>query len=115
MKRIDMATHKVKITVEIDDEEVENIMSGAMQGCGYWCDEAYVEGLAADEYNVEEALQAGKRVRIHDAEEDEWHILTLNKLLNGISLQKDFDFDDYDMYDCERVLQCALFGKEIYA
>ena len=110
-----MRTHKIRVTIDITDKEIENIMSGAMQGCAYWADEAYVEGLNLEGYSVVEALQNGKRVRIHDSEEDKGHILTLKKLLNGISLQTDFDFEDYDMYDCERVIQYALFGKQVYA
>ena len=56
-----------------------------------------VEELSIKGYSVVEALQNGKRVRIHDSEEDKGHILTLKKLLNGISLQTDFDFEDYDI------------------
>ncbi len=109
-----MTTWPIKITVEVTSDDVENIMSAAMQGCGYWCDEAYVEGLGAEEFNVEEALQNGKRVRIHDAEGEKWHILTITKFLNGISKMPGHDFDEYDMYDSEQVLQNALFGEVIY-
>lgn len=106
-----MITWSVKIRVEVTSDDVENIMDLAMRGSSYWCNEAYTEGL---EFRVSEALQNGKRIRIHDLEEDRWYILTLKKFLNGVSKMPRHDFYNYDIYDAEHVLQLALFGKLIY-
>lgn len=111
-----MAKHKLKITLEISDEDIKFIVDEASKGVRYWSGEWKLEGLAIGNYfTYGEALVDGKRIRVHDGEDDKWYILTKKKLLTGISLMEKFEFDEYDMYDCERVIQYALFGKQVYA
>lgn len=101
-----------RITHEVSQEDLENILESAWTGMTYWADEAHVVGDEAADLNT--ALFNGKYIKIHDSEENVWHNLTLKKLLNGLSLTDDLDFEAYDMYDAECVVQRALFGKVIY-
>lgn len=111
-----MPTIEVKkyyeFTSKVTEQQVNDIMSKALLGCGYWADEADVPNN--EKLFASEALTQGFDVKIHDAEEDKWHTLTLTKFLKGLSLAKNHNFEDYDMYDAEQVLQYALFGKLIY-
>lgn len=109
-------THKIKKEIEVTDEDIKDIVNKASKGMTYWSGNMKIEGLAVGEYfTFGDAIADGKRVRIYDSEEEKWHILTLKKLLVGISLMDKHDFYEYDMYDCERVIQYALFGKQVYA
>lgn len=104
-------TKKTRVT----EEDVENIMESAMQGIAYWADEAFVEGLDKETTRISDALQKGKRIRIHDAEAEKSHVLTLKKFLHGLSLMDKWDIEDYDMYDADSVIQYALFGEQVYS
>lgn len=108
--------HKIRVEIEVSDEDIANIVNEASKGMTYWAGNMKLEGLAIGEYfTFGDALADGKRVRIYDDQEEKWHILTLKKLLVGIKLMGKYDFYEYDMYDCERVVQYALFGKQVYA
>lgn len=112
--------HNIKVTVTITDEQIEDIMSSALRGITYWADEATVHGLIKNEdkdMNVSQALQRGYRIGIHDAEDEKYYQLTLRKFLNGIRLYGKYDFNnlDWDMEHADAVIQCALFGKQVYA
>jgi len=113
-----MKEHTFTIKRTITDQQIDYIMSAALQGITYWADDANVlwkdfpEGETVQ--YISEALTHGGNLRIHDAEEEKWHKLTLKKFLKGLTFVPEFDFEDYDMYDAERVVQCALFGKLIY-
>ena len=110
--------YKIYTFFEVDDDDITSLLESALQGITYWCDEVYVRGLIKDQDEgmyTSQALTRGYRIAIHDAEEEKWHQLTLKKLLNGIAAYGRQDFYDWDMYDADRVIQLALFGKVIYA
>lgn len=112
-----MKNHKIRVTVNVTDEDIENILSSAFQGIMYWCDEAYIRGcvLKKDEgIFTSQALTHGYRIAIHDSEEDKYHQLTTKKILNGIALYGKYNFDDWDIYDADSVVQLAIFGKQVY-
>lgn len=110
--------YNVKINIEVTDEDIENILSAAFQGMTYWCDEVKIHGFIPKEDNgiwTSQALTRGYRIGVHDSEEEKYYQLTLKKLLNGIALNGRSNFDEWDMYDSEQVIQLALFGKLVYA
>lgn len=105
--------HPFTIKMSVSSQQISDIMSSALSGMTYWADGAYIIGDETDMYNSD-AISNGRQLRIRDAESEKWHILTLKKFLKGLSLSPRFDYDNYDMYDAERVVQLALFGEEIY-
>lgn len=110
--------HVVKATLSITDEEIDDIMTSAMQGIAYWCDEAKLHGFIKPQDEgiwTSQGLTRGYRIGIHDEEEDKTYILTLKKFLHGIALYNKPDFYSYDMYDADNVIQLALFGEQVYA
>lgn len=110
--------HKVKATLTITDEQINNIMHSAMQGIAYWADEAKLHGFIKPQDEgiwTHDGLTRGYRIGIHDEEEEKYYILTLKKFLKGIALYNKPDFDDYDMHDADSVIQLALFGEQVYA
>lgn len=104
--------HTIIYKRTITDEEINNIMSSAMSGMTYWADSALPANKLAK--YTSEVISKGGTLEIHDAEEDKVYILTLEKFLKGLSLDIKFDFEDYDMFAAERIVQLALFGKLIY-
>lgn len=66
-------------------------------------------------------LLEGNSITVYDNENDEdyWE-LNLEKLLNGIKMNIEFrneckfNYEDYDFYDDDRVLQYALFGELVF-
>lgn len=65
-----------------------------------------------------EILEAGGKLIVFDYEEDEYHDLTMEKILRGwkkyIEQQNTFDFDEYDAVSADCILQYAIFGDVIY-
>lgn len=112
-----MKKHTIEIKIEVTDEQIEDIMTSALTGCIYWADNAYIvvaRGEEAPDMYNSAAITHGKVLRIHDAETDKWHRLTLTKFLKGLKLCPAFDYENYDALDAEQVLQMALFGEVVY-
>lgn len=104
-----------EFTKKIEASTLAEVIDQAIYGASkYWADEFHVKGQA-DNKTQGEAMVEGKTLKLHDAEDDKWHNVTLNDILKGLALTDNTDFDRYDMYDAERVLQRAIFGKEVYA
>lgn len=111
-----MKTHEVVIKIKVTDEQIEDILSSALAGCTYWADEARLVSSRPDEKDlyISEALTHGCKIRIHDSEEEKWHLVSLNGFLKALSKTPQFDYEQYDSLDAEGVLQTAIFGKVIY-
>lgn len=115
-----MKTYKVITTVT--EQDIESILSSAFGGSGidYWCDGLYTVdgrgGWPKNQYHSEALSHPGHYVMIHDYEADKpkWHRLTLKKLLKGLALAQDLNFDEYDGPASDRIVQLALFGEVIY-
>ena len=125
----------VTMTKTYESNDLENILSGALTGCSYWCSDLdfessdYAEAktrlkvkgkkdLCYEEVLVE-MLENGKSIWFCDNEEDEQYELTLEKLLNGIALNcerrpKDCDIDDGDDITMDCIIQYALFEDVIF-
>lgn len=114
---------KFVIKTPITGEDIDNIMSAAMQGIIHWCDEAKVRNPDAKGKELpemtSEVLSRGYSIMIHDVADDTengtWHVLNLKKLLKGIALFKNFDFYEWDMYSADAAVQYALFGELRYS
>lgn len=111
-----MKKHIITSKTTITDEQIEDIMSAALQGCTYWADEARLVSSRPDEKDlyISEALTHGCKVRIHDAEEEKWHLVSLTGFLKALAKTPNFDYEGYDSLDAEQVLQTAIFGEAIY-
>lgn len=108
-----MKTYKFR--KEITKNDVEAIMHSALQGIMYWADDAELKENCEVDMPLSEALTSGFRIKIHDAEEDKWRTLTMKKFLKGLAMMNHHDYYEYDMYDCEQVIQYALFGEQRYS
>lgn len=96
-------------------EQINNILDAAMSGMTYWAGEAKPVGKIPEGMNyASEALTNGVYLKVYDSEDEKWYNLTLKKFLKGLSLTDNFDFDNYDMYDADSVVQLALFGEVVY-
>jgi hypothetical protein len=112
--------YTVMIKIKLSRQQIDDIVLSALKGCLYWADD--LEIIVAENKKdpkptmwPSEALTNGYALKIHDAEEDKWEKLTIRKLLNALSKTPHFNYDNYDQYDAEQVLQKALFGKVVYA
>lgn len=104
--------------IKVTDGDIEDILGAAFQGITYWADEAEIVGKLRPEDEgiyTSEALTHCYKIRIHDAEGEKNHYLTLTRFLKGLAQMKHHDFYEYDMYDGDAVIQYALFGKQVYA
>lgn len=119
---------KVEITVELTQQDVDDIMCGALEGgITYWCNDAEV---VEDKYFGEfasEQISRGGSLRLHDSEEDKTYVLDLEKFINGFKIWLSKGYDLYGAVktgkiDCcnidagcaDGIVQCALFGDIIY-
>ncbi|HWT40483.1 MAG TPA: hypothetical protein VN081_04445 [Dongiaceae bacterium] len=105
-------------TRTITDEELADLMTTALAGIAYWANLAKLadENDEFDGY-LSNALALGKPLKIHviDEPDDEWHTLTLEKVLEGLSKRTSFDPLNYDALDGDAIIQYALFGELVYA
>ncbi len=108
-----MKIFKVNTTLEITQEQVDDIVATALEGgITYWCDSAYAEPVINNKY-ASEMLSLGSTIKLHNSEDNEWYDLTLNDLLKSLGDTK-FDFNNYDSLDVDQVVQKAIFGEVVY-
>lgn len=111
-----MNTHELTIKIKVTDEQINDIVDSAFRGKRYWSTEDYVKNDEQVPQDVlyNEVLTHGFKYRIQDTEDEKWYTLTLKTFLKGLEMTPEFNYENYDQYDAERVLQKALFGKVIY-
>jgi|GEM_PF-776209 len=128
----------IKSDLHITHEDIDDIMCAALEGgITYWCGDAEaVGGYLGD--GADEQISKGGKLSLYDAEDDRFHMLNLEKFMDGIALSiingyaKDWletrytrDNDwlrsgakiDAGMVDAEAaniIIQFALFGDIIY-
>lgn len=119
---------KVEMTVELTQEDVDDIMCGALEGgINYWCNKAeVVESEYYGEY-ASEQISRGGSLRLYDSEEDEVYVLDLEKFITGFKSWLANGYDTHgavqagkidccniDAEDADQIVQMALFGDVIY-
>lgn len=105
-----------KYTKTITAEEIDNIMDSGLRGISYWAGkcEVYRDFYLGD--YASEQISRGGKLKIFDAEEGKWHILTRTKFLKGLSLYTgNMEPTEIDDLAADMIIQLALFGKEVYA
>lgn len=119
---------KVKRTVVVTQEDVDDIMACALEGgISYWCSEAEV---VEDDYYGEyasEQISRGGSLRLYDPEEDKTYILNLAKFVSGFKVWLSKGYDAYDVVKsgkidtfkidaevADAIVQCAVLGDIVY-
>ncbi len=118
---------EVPRTVTVTEDDIDCIMSSALDFIGYWCEKAEVVGDYLGEYASEQIARGGT-LKLYDAEDDEVWELTLEKLLAGIKQWYEEGYDRYDAVQpdgtiacgwidglmADMIVQLALFGEIVY-
>ena len=109
-------TFTITKKISLTQEDIDNIMVSALEGgIGYWATEAEVKKQPEEPYTyASEVISRDGSLKIYDAEEDKWHILTLKKFLKGVA-KAEVDLSDVDAPAADTIIQEALFGKQVYA
>ena len=121
---------KKEFTVELTDNDIDDIMSTALEGgITYWCDEARVVGDYLGEYASDQISKGGQLI-LCDYESEEEHLLTKEKFIEGF--KKCLDEDNcpnfleqidkklvvdtcyIDAEIADMIIQLALFGEVVY-
>jgi len=116
------APFMTKITMEVDPQAIDNLMSDALDFCAYWCRRVAVAGATPEgaEYRSEVVSRGGK---LKFYLNDQPATLTLDRasFLTGVARYAESHgkwvlspASDYDAADADAVLQLALFGEIIY-
>lgn len=116
----------VVITLVVTDEDIDDIMSAALDGgITYWCNRAEVVDDYLGEY-ASEQISRGGALKLYDAEDGSFYVLTLSKFLNGLRLwiasERAFELTDAGRLDvgnidalaADAIIQYALFNEVIY-
>lgn len=115
-----MRTYTIPVDITVTDEDLDNIVDAAINGCAYWCDLLeYGTEPTSDVTAMSEALSHGGTLKfsIDESFEEGGETvfeLTTDKLLKGIADYGDYDFENYDSVIADAVLQQSLFGEVIY-
>lgn len=118
----------VSITANLTREDVDDIMSGALDGgITYWADRVEVVGDYMAQY-ASEQISRGGELLIHDVEAEQSYYFTLDMFIKGFKLWLQHGNDihravsdgkvdtcNIDAGDCDAIIQYALFGEIIYA
>ena len=126
-----MAELKIEFTVELTNNDIDDIMSTALEGgIVSWCDEARVVGCYLGEYASDQISRGGQLI-LNDYESEEEHMLTKEKFIEGFKkylkqphgsdileyvdkkLRVDTCYIDADIADM--IIQYALFGELVYS
>lgn len=112
-----------EVLVKADD--IDDIVCDAFEGgINYWCDMAKPVGDYLGTWASEQISRGGK-VLLHDFEDDEWRMLTLDGVLNGISKvvneygrqivhNGEIDVYEIDGEIADMIIQIAVFDDVIY-
>lgn len=114
------------VQVVLTPEDIDDIMVTALEGgINHWCDKAEVVGKYLGEY-ASDQISRGGTLWLHSLEDNNVHVLTLNKFLDGVQQwlekEKPFEiFNDYrldisaiDAPEADIIIQYALFYEIIY-
>lgn len=118
---------KVEIEVEVSNEDIDDIVSSALEGgINYWCCSAEIgEEEYLGEYASEQISRGGTLI-LYDSEDDETYVLTKENLLKGIAQaikaghgiswieEGKLDLCTFDAGDADLVVQYALFGEVVF-
>lgn len=110
-------SEKFPFTSYITKEQLQDLMSSALEGMAYWADYVLLEN-EKDSKKVNymsEAIPNNIALMVHDIESGNMYKLTRKQVLNALGKVENHSFDSYDIYDAELVIQIALFGKKVYA
>lgn len=124
-----MGDKKFEVTAEVKvlltQQDVDDIMVAALEGgITYWCDEAKVVGEYLGEYASEQISRGGTLI-LHDAEEGEEHLFTIEQFMQGFRLYLEqgcyvniednaIDTCDIDASDADCIVQFGIFGEVVY-
>lgn len=102
------------VKTTISAQQIDDIMCSALEGgISYWCVQVKVKGDYIDGGYASDQISRGGVLKLQD-NDGKWHTLTKAKFLKGVSLHKNHDFDSYDAYDADSIVQLAIFGELIY-
>lgn len=133
-------TIRVNLPAFITNEDIDNIMSSALDWISYWCDRVEVVGDYLGEY-ASEQISMGGELRFYPIEaitdnDPEYFSLNREKLIKGICAWFDtvdddarfevinIDFTSYllsldtgyiDGPRADLIIQLALFGEDVFA
>ncbi len=118
-------TVQVTLMQTVTQRMVDDIMCAAFEGgVNYWCSHynpVIKDTPGGDYHYLHEALTRGWDLNLHDGEDDEWHLLTLDKFISGlikwcqlVGKTPERFHDDHDADDADNVIQYAIFGKGVY-
>ena len=112
----------------LTEEDIDCIMSSALDWISYWCEKAEVVGDYLGEYASEQIARGGA-LKLHDVEADDVWELTLEKFLDGFKQWYDEGNDRYGAVQpdgtvetgqidgpmADLIVQFGIFGEEVYA
>ena len=112
----------------LTEEDIDCIMSSALDWISYWCEKAEVVGDYLGEYASEQIARGGV-LKLYDAEDDEVWELTPEKFLDGFKQWYDEGCDRYGAVQpdgtvetgqidgpmADLIVQFGIFGEEVYA
>ena len=113
------------VTIKLADREIDYLLDSALGGSGiwYWANDSMIvrkshsDGLEPPVDVQSEALTRGYNLRIREADNKTWHVLTLRKMLKGIGMALEageLDISNHDGPQADLVVQYALFGEVVY-
>lgn len=119
-----MFTIRPEIEVNLTKQDIDDIMSTALDSIGYWCRKAKVDGEYLGKYASDQISRGGSLI-LYDAESNDKWELTLEKFLDGVKLYLEqgchvsvedntIDPCDIDANDADCIIQFGLFGEEMF-
>lgn len=123
-------TFTVELNVEIKQEDIDNIMAMALEsGIGYWCKRVTPLGMPLGEF-AKDQISKGGALLLDGPSDGEPHILTKEKLLEGIKMYAEQPHSceiitswqgkwcvnscGINAKICDLIVQYALFDQIVY-
>jgi len=109
-------TVTIPVTTNYTAEDIDDLVYTAFDGIYYWVGDVIATGrMTTPIKGTYEALTHGGSILIRTDDSPQMYELTIAKLLKGIEMNSGYEPGQSDAYDCDNIIQYALFGELVYA
>ena len=105
---------ELNLAVRVTDEDIDDIMSSALDCISYWCSACEVKGgKYLGDYASEQISRGGTLILYEAADDGKWE-LTKEKFIKGLKIYfRNHSLDVLDVLDGSLIIDCGMVDGEV--
>lgn len=105
---------ELNLAVRVTDEDIDDIMSSALDRISYWCGACEVKGGKYLGDYASEQISRGGTLILYEAEDDGKWELTKEKFIEGLKIYfRNYPLDVLDVLDGSLIIDCGMVDGEV--